>query len=125
MRKRPCGCDKCRLCWLFNNDPKYHKMWGGTKDLPPPPPMPPSFFRQAVNYAAAVIKHVVTGRKTLSEEQTRIRLQICEGTADTPKCEYYNGNNRCLKCGCGLSKKASWADQDCPIGKWPKVEVKD
>lgn len=39
---RPCLCDKterCRLCWLYHNDPRYHALWSGqpVSTLPRPP----------------------------------------------------------------------------------------
>ncbi len=34
--KRPCTCEKCHLCFLYNNDPRYRKVWGGSP-LPPSP----------------------------------------------------------------------------------------
>lgn len=36
MVRRSCGgCNKetCRLCWLFNNDSRYNKLWGGDGNL--------------------------------------------------------------------------------------------
>lgn len=29
---RPCSCDRtttCRLCWLWHNDARYNRLWGG------------------------------------------------------------------------------------------------
>lgn len=31
-RPRPCSCDRtstCRLCWLWHNDARYNRLWGG------------------------------------------------------------------------------------------------
>lgn len=31
MIARPCTCghvEKCRLCWLYHNNPAYRKIWG-------------------------------------------------------------------------------------------------
>lgn len=32
---RPCACnrDGCRLCWLYNNDPRYTKLWDNSKTI--------------------------------------------------------------------------------------------
>tara|TARA_R100000808_G_scaffold63_1_gene509 strand:+ start:6869 stop:7498 length:630 start_codon:yes stop_codon:yes gene_type:complete len=77
---------------------------------------PPSVAAQGWNFAKAVTKYVSTGGKKVDEHQFAERMAICDN------CEYRSGP-RCLKCGCFLEMKASWASADCPIGKWPKVDA--
>jgi hypothetical protein len=33
-RPRPCTCDRetCRLCWLYANDRRYRRLWGGSTE---------------------------------------------------------------------------------------------
>jgi len=83
----------------------------------------PSGPRMAFNYAKALAKHTLTGRKVLSEEQVMARLDVCS------LCDQ-RSDNRCAVCGCFLDEgpndmegKALWADQDCPLAKWPKHEA--
>jgi hypothetical protein len=75
---------------------------------------PPSLLTQGWNFATAVTKYVKSGMQNTSEEDFAERMKICEG------CEWRSGS-RCMKCGCFIDKKASWASSDCPIGKWPKL----
>ena len=56
------------------------------------------------------------GCKTLSGEEYRGRLEICDG------CDRRKGN-RCLECGCKLSLKARGRAFKCPKDKWPECEV--
>lgn len=75
---------------------------------------PPGWLEKAGNFIAAVGAHVATGMHTVDEETLRARLAICEG------CDRYEpANDVCRICGCRMSVKASWAEQECPIGKWP------
>lgn len=44
-------------------------------------------------------------------------------------CEYHDKiNEQCLACGCNINNKKilmnklAWADQQCPLNKWTKIE---
>ena len=76
-----------------------------------PGPFPP-LHRQAWNLARSLADFVADGCKTVSEEDYRMRLEICD------RCDQRRGN-RCLKCGCRLSLKARGRVFKCPLGKWP------
>lgn len=97
--------------------------------VPPPPPEPdpdlartdaPSFLTKVKNFAVASAKHVAAGMPTASDEEIIRRHDICQG------CEFFK-DNACLKCGCPVVRakqyvsKLSWADSECPVGKWGKV----
>lgn len=82
----------------------------------------PSFGRRVANYAAAQVAHALAGRRKLTKQQSDARLAICRG------CELYSDGEGRLpaickhpRCGCHLETKATWAEQQCPIGKWPKA----
>ncbi len=77
---------------------------------------PPSLAKQAVSFAKATVKHVATGCRNAPADVIAERLRICGG------CEHFTGT-RCLKCGCGSNLKTSWADSECPVGKWGPVTV--
>jgi hypothetical protein len=98
----------------------------------PPPPKPaeptpdltrtdaPSFLTKVRNFAVASAKHVAAGAPMASDEEIIRRHDICLG------CEFLK-DNACTKCGCPVVRakqyvsKLSWADSECPVGKWGPV----
>jgi len=76
----------------------------------------PPLHRQAWNLARSLADFLADGCKTLTQEQYRARLEICD------RCDQRRGN-RCLKCGCRLSLKARGRAFKCPLGKWPTVDA--
>lgn len=117
---RPCTCDRCevgkpyeagqcRLCWLYHHDASYRALWGGE-------PLPgPSLLRKVANFAGAIVQHVHHGLPMVSSEEKERRLAICRS------CEHHlPAQNSCRLCGCNLSTKAGWAEQQCPATppKW-------
>ncbi len=92
-----------------------------------PPPAPdlartdaPSFLEKVRNFASAAVGHVAAGMPMCSDEEIIRRHDICLS------CEHLK-DNACQLCGCpvaraaGYVSKLSWADQECPAGKWGKV----
>jgi hypothetical protein len=79
----------------------------------------PSFLKKVKNFAVASAKHVAAGMPMASDAEILRRHDICQG------CEFFKDNS-CQKCGCPVSRtkkyisKLSWADQECPVGKWGK-----
>ncbi len=73
----------------------------------------PNLTRQAWNLARALADFVADGCRTVTAEQYRQRLEVCD------VCEHRR-RNRCLKCGCRLSLKARGRAFGCPLGKWPR-----
>jgi hypothetical protein len=74
-------------------------------------PKLPSKIKMAKNFALAVKDHIKTGSESASKEVVEDRLSLCS------ICEFRN-DDQCSLCGCFLAKKASWAESNCPIGKW-------
>jgi hypothetical protein len=74
-----------------------------------PPPLP----RQAWNLARSLADFVADGCRTVTPDEYRRRLEICDA------CDHRRAN-RCLKCGCRLSLKARGRAFQCPEGKWPR-----
>jgi len=74
----------------------------------------PSLPRQAWNLTRSLAAFVADGMRTVTEQQYRQRLEICN-TCDRRR------RNRCLKCGCRLSLKARGRAFRCPLRKWPKA----
>lgn len=77
----------------------------------------PSFLTKVKNFASATVQHVAAGMPMASDEEIIRRHDICLG------CEHMQ-NDACNLCGCPVSRvagyvsKLSWADQECPAGKW-------
>lgn len=83
----------------------------------------PSFVQKVRNFATAAAGHVAAGMPMASDEEIIRRHDICLA------CEHLV-DNACTQCGCPVSRvrgyvsKLSWADQECPLGKWGKVSEK-
>lgn len=67
--------------------------------------------------------HVYSGFPKTTKQEILYRYHICE------QCDDFNKQKiQCNICGCYLSKqkkflnKLAWADQECPLGKWPKIQ---
>jgi len=79
----------------------------------------PSFLTKVKNFAVASAKHVAAGAPMASDDEIIRRHDICMA------CEFFK-DNACQKCGCPVVRakkyvsKLSWADSECPVGKWGK-----
>lgn len=83
---------------------------------PAPAPLPmPSLLKRAANLAGAVVQHLAAGMPEVTEAGFNARMAVCRG------CEMLRPGDVCghQGCGCFLQIKAHWADQACPLGKWP------
>ena len=83
----------------------------------------PSLVEQGKNLAktvADVTRNVLNKRGIFATEEIKQeRLKICDS------CEWINTekiNKRCRVCGCFVFPKASIILEECPKGKWPKLE---
>lgn len=80
----------------------------------------PGILGKIKNFAVAAASHVAAGAPMASDEEIIRRHSICLG------CEHLK-DGACSLCGCPVSRaagyfsKLSWADQECPAGKWGKV----
>lgn len=87
-------------------------------------PMPtrdsPGFLEKLRNFATAAAGHVAAGMPMATDAEIIRRHDICLA------CEHLV-DNACTQCGCPVSRvkgyvsKLSWADQECPIGRWGKA----
>ena len=79
----------------------------------------PSTWKQAWNVLGAAWRNqsaeVLTGFGPLAGDY-RQELRLAECTM----CASRNGD-RCGECGCPIEKKTSWAQEQCPLGKWGTV----
>src|SRR5262249_42295802 len=77
----------------------------------------PSVVQMGLTATKALAKFLGSGLKMVSEEVRQERLQICAG------CEHHTGM-RCRLCSCFTSAKTRLPHQECPIHKWPAVQLK-
>jgi hypothetical protein len=90
-------------------DESQEKRSQGLRRLRPPP-----LAKQAWNLVRSLADFVADGCKTVTADQYRQRLEICDA------CDQRR-DNRCMKCGCRLSLKARGRAVKCPLEKWPSV----
>lgn len=119
----------CRPCRL---DPFFRQaVNGGDFDCPAKitqldfdPKHYPPLLEQAANLLKAagrlVVRRFIEQRAIGVDDATfKQRYNICGGTKDTPKCEFFDVNpNRCRKCGCVRGFKILLLTERCPIDKW-------
>lgn len=83
-----------------------------------PRPQGPSLVQKAANVATAAAQHVAAGMPLADQAEIDRRFAICQ------QCEHFDGT-ACSQCGCPVVRqrnwrsKLSWAEQACPVGKWP------
>jgi hypothetical protein len=82
------------------------------------------FITRLQTFAKSLIWHISRGFPKSSKKQILQRYEICIS------CDKYDKKNtQCLACGCNIStkktflNKLAWADQQCPIGKWDRVDI--
>ena len=123
----PCVVSQDGDVWTIDVDhPAYPRVAKAGYEPPQPEPvepMPsrsaPGFLEKVKNFATAAVDHVAAGMPTASDEEIIRRHDICLG------CEFLQ-DNACTQCGCpvarvrGYVSKLSWADSECPVGKWGK-----
>jgi hypothetical protein len=69
-------------------------------------------LQKAVNFVGAMFRHIAAGSPKVTEEQHKVRVDVCHG------CPQFKAGY-CLLCGCGIEAKAWFAEQKCPLDKWP------
>lgn len=81
------------------------------------------FIIRLQTFLKSLFWHIRSGLPKSSPEVLRTRYNICI------QCESFDQqHNQCLECGCNISDKSiflnklAWADQQCPLNKWLKVD---
>lgn len=76
-------------------------------------------------FCKSLFFHIYAGFPKSTKEEIYQRFNICLG------CEMYSKQHeQCLMCGCNINNKKifmnklAWADQECPLGKWHKINRK-
>ena len=78
----------------------------------------PSKWDMLKAFAREVAKFAAAGCPTVSREEYRQRLAICEG------CPEFGSDRRCDVCGCFMDAKSIGATTGCLLGKWPPAAQK-
>jgi len=78
---------------------------------------PPTITEKAKNFSKSMVNFAKNKFKTVSQKEAQRRFEICTGTDETPKCEFFN-NGTCDKCGCITALKSKIESESCPEGKW-------
>ncbi len=126
----PCVVSQDGDEWTIDTSSEFYPAKPKAGHEPPPAPTPdlsrdaadaPGFLAKVRNFASAAVSHVAAGMPTCTDEEIIARHNICL------TCEHLK-DNACSLCGCpvarafGYVSKLSWADQECPAGKWGRIE---
>jgi uncharacterized paraquat-inducible protein A len=75
-----------------------------------------------ITFFKSLFWHVYKGFPKSTKQQILDRYSICLS------CEFLDKEKaQCLQCGCNINNKRiflnklAWADQECPIGNWSKI----
>lgn len=79
----------------------------------------PGLLQKGINFAAAVGRHLANNRRQVPDSVYELRLSICR---DCPSLDPERMVCREPGCGCYVERKARWASQACPVGKWKQDE---
>ncbi len=116
------GLVRCRMCGRDVYTPQTPERVHARCRLTNDPQPKPSLARRAFNFSLAAIAHAVRGAPTCNQQQIDARLAVCQ------TCPLFGGSIcRHADCGCRISQrqmfvnKLAWADQSCPLGKWPAI----
>jgi hypothetical protein len=88
----------------------------------------PNLLRKIGNFSHALGGHLYKGMPTVSQSELDERLKICQECPLLRKEGLVGGVCTHENCGCNIKdevtflNKIAWADQECPIGKWGKIE---
>lgn len=118
---------RCPKCGFTHKNQKIKKTCGV---VPVKRTQPPSVGRKVYNFTKAAISHLIKGNPTVSEEVLKERHEICKSCPLFKKSTSNPEWGVCTaeSCGCNIKdtkdylNKIGWADQECPEGKWGKVE---
>ncbi len=71
----------------------------------------PGIIEKATTFTGALFRHLTGGLEKTDAKRVELRLLECD------VCPSRNGD-ACGECGCPVAKKAAWANEECPLGKW-------
>lgn len=81
------------------------------------------FLIRLNTFLRSLFWHIYSGSPKSTQSEIQYRYDICLS------CENYNiKKHQCDICGCAINNKKifmnklAWADQECPINKWSKIQ---
>ncbi|MDB5341840.1 MAG: hypothetical protein JWP89_217 [Schlesneria sp.] len=86
-----------------------------SRDPADKPPLPGS-VTLAASFVRALSVHVADGSQHVESVVLQARLSVCT------LCDQRR-DDRCAVCGCFITTKAEWREQECPLGKWRSAET--
>ena len=105
--------------------------YGAHAARPPREAAPVPLWRKAVNFLVAIGAHVCGGFQSRPLDAQAAAVAVCEHGAGLPAlqildghCDHYRPSDGTCGgdgCGCYVEIKARWAEQRCPLGRWPKL----
>lgn len=103
--------------WLatgkLSADPRDVQNEGQKRTEPGKGSKEPGILKKAAKFARAAARHIADGAAEVSQEEREKRMAICAS------CDQFDAaRTACRSCGCGLTLKARWRSEDCPLGKW-------
>lgn len=76
-----------------------------------------------ITFIKSLFFHIYAGFPKATQQQINERYNICIN------CDRFdNINKECMECGCNINNrkifmnKLAWADQQCPLDKWLKIQ---
>jgi hypothetical protein len=82
-------------------------------------------FQKFKTFIKSLFFHIYAGFPKSTKQEITDRYEICL------VCDKYSHQyKQCLMCGCNINNKKifmnklAWADQECPLGKWSKINRK-
>lgn len=74
------------------------------------------------NFMKSLFWHIYAGFPKTSKPEILNRYSVCVS------CDRFDSvRKECMECGCSINNKSqffnklAWADQECPLGKWPRL----
>lgn len=124
------ACIRCGAkLWSRHGDPARIHRECPAKSTLSAPSLPP-LRERLKTFTVAALGHVLAGAPTCTDEQIAERLRICRACEKFAPAPDNPRIGHCTICGCPASdllsryvSKIAWADQACPLGKWPPVDT--
>lgn len=83
----------------------YRRLWGVDNS--------PGLLERGASLGVAIMRHIQTGGRKVDRDTFARRMATCGN------CPFFIPDKAtCEKCGCPLSRKALWAESECPDGRW-------
>ena len=109
---------ECSVCTKYSEDEKFKQLCIKLDDERLNKKMP-NIIERGINLGKAAVNYIKEGLPSLLNDAVyENRLETCSSCVD-------NRNGICVnkQCGCVIAIKAKIPTEDCPAGKWPKLNL--